>query len=70
MIDHLREHRRVADKVPERAFDRLYAERDGREVQTDVQWALEAIGIETRNDLLISPVTGEKIGVDTDPDAR
>lgn len=41
MIDHLAHHRARGDKVPERAFERLRAERDGKPYKTDVQLALE-----------------------------
>lgn len=41
MIDHLQEHVARGEKVPQRAFDRLAAERDGTPYKTDVQLALD-----------------------------
>jgi hypothetical protein len=41
MIDHLREHIARGEKVPDVAFQRLTAERDGYEFKTDVQIALD-----------------------------
>lgn len=41
MIKHLEAHRQRGDKVPQRAIDRLVAERDGLPYKTDVQLAME-----------------------------
>lgn len=43
MIDHLREHVARGDMVPDRAFVRLTAERDGLDYKTDVQIALDEL---------------------------
>ena len=50
MISHLREHQARSQAVPQRVFDRLEAERDGRPYRTDVQLALEEFrfGVEKR----------------------
>ena len=40
MIEHLLLHRRRGQRVPERALDRLKAERDGIPYETDVERAL------------------------------
>lgn len=64
MICHLTIHRNAGDRVPQRALDRLEAERDGRPFKTDVMVALDSLhldrlGVENPNDLL---------RVDSDPD--
>lgn len=46
MICHLTDHRNAGDKVPQRAFARLEAERDGRPWKTDVQHALEELNLD------------------------
>lgn len=43
MIDHLRSHRRRGQNVPQRALDRLEAERDGLPWETDVEAALREL---------------------------
>lgn len=57
MIYHLWSHQQRGHKVPERAFERLEAERDGRPYKTDVMLALDSLhldrlGVEDPNDLL------------------
>jgi hypothetical protein len=47
MITHLRDHEAEGLKVPQRAYDRLEAERQGNPYETDVQRALrEEFGIQ------------------------
>jgi hypothetical protein len=65
IIMHLIEHRRIGDKVPERVFDRLYAEQAGRPWKTDVELALEElnldqIGLESPEALLLDKPPEDK----------
>lgn len=60
MINHLQQHRERGEKVPERAFERLIAERDGIPYKTDVDRMLESlnldqIGFESPEKLLDDP---------------
>lgn len=41
MIDHLEHHQEIGHRVPQRALDRLKAERDGKPYKTDVELAME-----------------------------
>jgi hypothetical protein len=43
MIEHLHRHRDAGDTVPERALERLAAERDGVPYETDVEAALREL---------------------------
>lgn len=57
MIDHLFAHRTAGDVIPQRAFDRLSAERDGLPYKTDVEHALDtlnldAVGVESADEFL------------------
>lgn len=44
MLEHLHRHMDAGDEIPEKALERLAAERDGVPYETDVERALRELG--------------------------
>lgn len=59
MIDHLARHEAAGDLVPYQAIRRLESERDGIPFMTEVELALDTIGLESPEDLLQPGVADE-----------